>query len=230
MKHFLSYLLLFCMAFFPSSTNSQTPPGPVIIDGTEEVIFTTSQRASRNSAVKVEGLEHGHGSGTYFTLNNHHLIITARHVIDRSEIFYISTTSGEKVIGQVVWKSQTRDLAVLKIPQLTTRAPITLHKTNNLDIGDEVTYTGYPAGYELLTTRAHVSGYSTAYRATLLQGFVWFGYSGSGVFDSSGRLRAIIVAVASESWRGTPQLLETLVYVHEIRKQDISEIKRALEN
>jgi S1-C subfamily serine protease len=229
MKRILSYFLLICLAFFPATTNSQTPP-PTIIDGTVEVIFTSAQRASRSSAVKIEGLEGGHGSGTYFTMNNHHLIMTARHVVDRNEIFYVSTTSNEKVIGQVIWKSQTRDMAVLKIPQLISREPVTLYRTTGLEVGEEVTYTGYPASYELLTTKASVSGYSQYHNATILQGFVWFGYSGSGAFDSTGRLRAIVVAIGAEGYRGVPQLLETLVYTHEIRKQDVAEIKRALEN
>jgi S1-C subfamily serine protease len=229
MRHILSYFLLVCLAFFPATTNSQTPPA-VVLDGTAEVIFTGAQRASRGSAVKVEGMEGGHGSGTYFTMSNHHLIITARHVVDRNEIFYISTTSDEKVIGQVIWKSQTRDIAILKIPQLMSSNPVTLHKTTDLNVGEEVTYTGYPASYELLTTKANVSGYSQHHNATLLQGFVWFGYSGSGAFDSSGRLRAIVVAIGAEDYHGVPQLLETLVYIHEIRRQDIAEIKKALEN
>ena len=230
MKQIFSYFLLICLIFFPSATNSQTPVSPAIIDGTEEVLFTSAQRASRTSAVKVEGLlGQGHGSGTYFAMAGHHLVLTARHVIDRNEIFYISTISGEKVVGQVIWKSQTRDMAVLKIPQLMSSSPTSLHRTGDLNVGDELTYTGYPASYELLTTRASVSGHNSAYNATLLQGFVWFGYSGSGAFDSSGRLRAVVVAIASESWRGVPQLLETLVYAHEIRRQDIAEIKKALE-
>ena len=229
MKQIFSYFLLICLMFFPSATNSQTPASPAIIDGTEEVLFTSAQRASRTSAVKVEGLAGDHGSGTYFTMNNHHLVIPARHVVDRNDIFYISTTAGEKVVGQVIWKSQTRDMAVLKIPQLMSSNPTALHRTGDLNVGDELTYTGYPASYELLTSRASVSGHSASYNATLLQGFVWFGYSGSGAFDSTGRLRAVVVAIASESWRGVPQLLETLVYAHEIRRQDITEIRRALE-
>ena len=94
MKQIFSYFVLICLIFFPSATNSQTPVSPAIIDGTEEVLFTSAQRASRTSAVKVEGLlGRGHGSGTYFTMDSHHLVLTARHVVDRNEIFYISTTT-----------------------------------------------------------------------------------------------------------------------------------------
>jgi S1-C subfamily serine protease len=231
MKKILSICLLIFVAALvpqPAAHSQQLPiPGATIVDGTAEVLFSSAQRASRNSAVKVEGLSGGHGSGTYIEVDNHYLIITARHVVDRSEIYYVSTVS-ERVIGQVIWKSQTKDMAVLRIPRLVSRNAVSLQRMNELDIGSEITYTGYPASYELLTTKAYVSGHAQERGATLLQGFVWFGYSGSGGFDSSGRLRAIIFAIGAESYRGAPQLLETLVYSHEINRRDIAQIKEVL--
>lgn len=211
----------------PSTTESVAIPDAQMVEGTAEVLFTNAQRASRNSAVKIEGLNGGHGSGTYIEMDNHYLVITARHVVDRSEIYYISTAT-EKVLGQVIWKSQTKDMAVLRVPRLDSRRAVSLHRTGDLDVGDEITYTGYPASYELLTSRAHVSGHASRHSATLMQGFVWFGYSGSGGFDSSGRIRSIIYAIAAEGYMGLPQLLETLVYSHEISRSDIAEIKEAL--
>ena len=211
------------------SSKAETAAGEAatIIDGTEAVLFSNSQRLSRESAVKIEGMMGGHGSGTYVEVDNHYLVITARHVVDSSEVYYISTPT-EKVVGQVIWKSQTKDMAVLKIPRLTSRTAASLPRTNELDVGDEITYTGYPADYRLLTTKARVSGHERSYNATLLQGFVWFGYSGSGGFDNSGKLRTIIFAIAAESFRGQPQLLETLVYSHEISRRDVAEIRAAL--
>lgn len=231
-KNILMLLAAVFVLLLPTTTAYSEPiptgPKPAIIDGTAEVLFSNAQKISRNSAVKIEGLRGGHGSGTYVELDDHYLVITARHVVDSSEIYYISTTS-EKVVGQVIWKSQKKDMAVLKIPKLKSRAAASLTKTRGLDVGDEITYTGYPADYRLLTSKAHVSGHESRYDATLLQGFVWFGYSGSGGFDSSGRLRTIIFAIAVESYRGVPQLLETLVFSHEISREDISQIKEALE-
>ena len=230
MNRFNNFFLGLFVALLPSTGMSEPATPPVqVIDGTEEVFFSDQQRRSINSAVKVEGLAGGHGSGTYVEVDGHYLVITARHVIDLNEIHYVSTPN-EKVVGQVVWKSRTKDIAALKVPKITSRTAISLHRTGNLDVGDELVYTGYPAGYELLTTRATVSGHSPVGRATLLQGFVWFGYSGSGAFDETGRLRAIVIAIASESWRGMPQLLETVVYSHEISKKEIAQIKESLAN
>ncbi len=58
---------------------------------------------------------------------------------------------------------------------------------------------------------------------------MWFGYSGSGVFDTSGKLRAGVVAIGVESFHGKPQPLEPIVYVSEITKDDILEMKKSLE-
>ena len=80
----------------------------------------------------------------------------------------------------------------------------------------------------MLTTRAHVSGHNERYGATLLQGFVWFGYSGSGAFDQSGKLRAIVVAIGVERFNGRPQPLEAIVYTYEIDRRDVAAIKAAL--
>ena len=90
-------------------------------------------------------------------------------------------------------------------------------------------YTGYPSSYEMLTSRATVSGHAEEYHnATLLQGFVWFGYSGSGAFDESGRLRAIVVAIGVESFYGRPTPLPAIVYTFEISRTDVREIRDAL--
>ena len=89
-------------------------------------------------------------------------------------------------------------------------------------------YTGYPSSYQLLTARAYVSGHEPNYRATMLQGFVWFGYSGSGVFDSKGRVRGVIVAIGTERFGPNRVPLETLVYCHEMTADEVSQIRSAL--
>jgi S1-C subfamily serine protease len=210
-----------------SSTVHQQPAE--IVNNTTEVLFNSQQKNSRNSAVKVQGLLGGHGSGTYAELNGHKIVITAKHVIDYNEIHYVTTASGEKVLGQVIWQSKNKDIAILKVPELMSRIPVQIQKTEYLDVGQSVLYTGYPASYEMLTSRATVSGHANEHNATLLQGFVWFGYSGSGVFDISGKLRAIVVAIGVESFHGKPQPLESVVYIFEINKADILEMKKSLE-
>jgi len=191
-------------------------------------LIRTNERISRNSAVSVQGLEGGHGSGTYIEHNDHYGIITARHVIDRAEIFYVVTAT-EKVVAQVIWKSETHDIALLRVPKLESRKAVSLPRTNdNLSIGEQVVYSGYPASYDMITTRAYVSGHAQEYKATLLHGFVWFGYSGGGVFDGDGNLTGVVVAVGVENFRNRTHILEDMVYIHELRSEHITRIKHAL--
>ena len=210
-------------ADIPSATPSVGSPSLI-----EDVgWFDTAQRVSRRSAVKVEGLQGGHGSGTYLIIDDNHYVITARHVIDRADIFYVSSEN-ERVVAQVVWKSTTQDIALLRIPKLNTRTAARLSGHNGMSVGEQVIYTGYPADYRLLTTRAYVSGYNERYRSTLLQGFVWFGYSGSGVFDDNGKLVGIVVAIAVEGFNGSPQPLPSIVYTHEITDATRSALLQSL--
>ena len=209
----------------PAPDNHTQRPDVSLI---EDAYFPSyEQRQSRGSAVKIAGMEgNGHGSGTYIKIIGSFAVITARHVVDRAEIFRVNSET-ESVIGQVVWKSQQYDIAILKIPEMSTRNHVTLTKQNPLQIGEPVLYTGYPASYKLLTSRGYVAGHETSYRATLLQGFVWFGYSGSGVFDAEGQLRAIVVAIGVENFAGGREPLESIVYVHEITRDQLKEIKKA---
>ena len=229
----LAVALIFLTPLFHSSTSAGQNPGGVHEATIEVSLFENvwfpsyQQRQSRNSAVKVEGMNGGHGSGTYVKIGSEYVVITARHVVDDNSIYYISH-EGEKVVGEVIWKSQQYDIAALRVPQLQDRRAVNLQVTPALDVGDEVLYTGYPATYRLLTARAYVSGHEPRYRATLLQGFVWFGYSGSGVFDNNGRLRAIVVAIGAESFGGNRVPLETMVYCHELTESEVQQIKAAL--
>lgn len=220
--------------FLSFTAMGQTPTpsdAPAIgeVSLTENVWFPSyDQRQSRNSAVKVEGMSGGHGSGTYIKIGSEYIVLTARHVVDDSEAYYISHEN-ERVIGQVIWKSEQYDIAVLKIPEIKSRRAVSLAETGALSIGEGVLYTGYPASYRLLTARAYVSGHEPRYRATLLQGFVWFGYSGSGAFDDRGRVRGVIVAIGTERFGRNRVPLETMVYCHELTPSEVQQIKAALE-
>ena len=236
-RFFLRILLIFLCALLvaPQTIHAERgQPGVTNVAGERPTLLQAvsliriNERISRNSAVSVQGLQGGHGSGTYIECGGHYGIITARHVIDRSEIFYVATGS-EKVVAQVIWKSETDDIALLRIPKLNSRRAISLPRgSDGLDIGEQVVYSGYPASHDMITTRAYVSGYEAEYRATLLHGFVWFGYSGSGIFDDTGTLVGVVVAVGVERYGDRSHILEDMVYMHELRPDHITRIKHAL--
>tara|TARA_Y100001973_G_C5145186_1_gene305027 strand:+ start:200 stop:934 length:735 start_codon:yes stop_codon:yes gene_type:complete len=228
------FLALFCLIptnYAKSETGIIKSNNSTVADNTTEVLFNSQTRLSIQSAVKIQSILGGHGTGTYAEVGSHFVVLTAAHVVDDSEIYYVITQARERVVGQVIWVSKEKDMAALRVPRLNSRTPVSLSKVGPLEVGQKLLYTGYPASYELLTSRATVSGRAPDFHnAILMQGFVWFGYSGSGAFDASGRLRAVVVAIGVESFRMQPHPLETLVYAFEVTKEDIEEIKASLKN
>jgi len=236
-RTFFGILFVFlcaCLAGSPDIHAEDVETQPPVVETNKPTLIQnvslirTNERISRNSAVSVENLEGGHGSGTYVKHNDHYGILTARHVVDRADIFYV-TAGTERVVGQVIWKSETHDIALLRVPKMDSRRAVNISRNDtSLIIGDEVVYSGYPASYNMITTRAYVSGYSQRHHATLLHGFIWFGHSGSGVFDDTGNLVGVVVAVGVETFHDIPQVLEDLVYIHEININHITKIRHAL--
>ena len=235
-KLILSLFLISLPAYGQSTPEIQALEGAenssVEIINSSNLIVNGIQRTSRNSAVKVTNILYGgHGSGTYTKIGKHYVVITAAHVVRGNVLFAIQGENGETVVGQVVYSSTTADVAILKVPRMTSRKAASFKSTENKDfeVADVVVYTGYPSAYELLTSVGMVAGYEPEYNAILLQGFAWPGSSGSGVFDSSGKLRGVVVAIGVEkTGKETRQLLETLVYIHALNENDINEIERIL--
>ena len=108
MKHFscliLGIFLFLAAVQFPDSQNANAQKSPTYSKEIREPsliedvgFFSSAQRASRDSAVKVEGLNGGHGSGTYIILDGHFFTVTARHVVDVEDIYYVSTST-ERVV------------------------------------------------------------------------------------------------------------------------------------
>ena len=195
---------------------------------TSNNIIKQHQKISRESTVKVVGMEGGHGSGAYVKINGQYFIITAKHVVRDDWLYYIEGNKKESVVGQVVYRSERKDIALLKIPKIRSRKAANLKTTeqHDLRVGDEVVYSGYPSSYELLTSSGNVSGYETWGESVLVQGWAWPGSSGSAVFNEEGNVVGLVIAVGRERFRSTPMLIETLVYIVTIDKEEMDAIKR----
>tara|TARA_B100000029_G_scaffold510051_1_gene600658 strand:- start:2226 stop:2936 length:711 start_codon:yes stop_codon:yes gene_type:complete len=211
----------------PALADSNTKSPEIIKTSTN--IIKQHQKISRESAVKVIGLEGGHGSGAYVKLNGQYFVITAKHVVGRDWLFLIEGSNKEEsVVGQVVYRSPTKDIALLRVPRLKNRKPAKLQETEQKDmsIGEELVYSGYPSSYELLTSSGIVSGYENWGESVLVQGWAWPGSSGSAVFNEDGNVVGLVIAIGLERFRGSAQLIETLVYVVTIDKEEMKAIKK----
>ncbi len=242
MKHFIIKFLLLTLINFGFSQTIEANPEQQsqTAESTEQfnqdyqntVVRTGSvvrrnQAESVSSSVKVV-TPHGHGTGSYIKIERNYYILTAGHVVTGHGIVGIQTNS-ELVFGEVVFVSETHDIALVKIPRLRDREEIR-YKTSDIsdfNIGDEVVYSGYPGGFEIFTSGAEVSGYSEG-RRVMVQGFAWPGSSGSGVIDSSGKIRGVVFAIGIGNGFG-PQLLETVIFIELLTDEVWNEIEEALQ-
>jgi len=83
------------------------------------------------------------GLGTGFFFKRGGYILTNNHVIDGANELEVITSEGKKYLAQVIAKSKTPDLAVLKI-DIPNHEVIKLGATESVKIGTSVALVGYP--------------------------------------------------------------------------------------
>ena len=223
MKRVFTFLIALAL-IAPANIMADTPSDIFL---SSNPVVKQHNEISRQSSVKVI-TPRGHGSGSYIKIGRNYYILTAAHVVRETPIVTIQAGT-ELVVGEIVFRSQNQDIALIKIPALRSKSPARIRSTNiqDLEIGDELVYSGYPSQYSLLTSGAQVSGRERG--RYILQGFAWPGSSGSGIIDSRGKIRGVLVAIGIEWVRENPQLLETVVWMEPITESTWREITEALE-
>ena len=190
-----------------------------------EVHLNRHHERSRNATVKVIS-QFGHGTGTYVKINGSYGILTAAHVVDTGR-HYIIQTGLHQSIATLIWKDEDTDIAFLiteKIDQLDALKMT----SSNVDVGDQMIYSGFPSSHQMLTFSCSVS--NANYNGLLAtQCWAWFGSSGSGFINRRGRVFAVLSAVSVENFYGHPQVLETLVYGAPIRDHMLVQIRLAID-
>ena len=96
------------------------------------------------------------------------------------------------------------------------------HLNHEPHVGDALAYTGFPNGTDLLTITGRVSGYRG--RWVIVQSYIWMGASGSGVFDSRGRLIGVVSMVEIGNFK-FPQVIEDVGYIAKISEEDERKIR-----
>jgi S1-C subfamily serine protease len=96
------------------------------------------------------------GSGVI--IDPHGIIITNNHVVEGSTEVKVVLSSGDEVNGQVLGTDPEKDLAVIRA-DATDLSAITIGKSGDLRLGDDVIALGFPLGLGGLTvTKGIVSG------------------------------------------------------------------------
>ena len=193
-----------------------------------EASLSTHELESRRSAVRVE-TESGYGSGTYVLISRRRVVITAAHVIKDHSTVIIHGSEGEKVRGDVIYVDSDNDFAIVKLPTLKTRRAVRFRPAGsepNDFIGQNIFYSGYPKGHELLTIRGSVAGVERGF--LLLQSYAWMGASGAGVFNSLGEFVGVLVAVDVGFFDGSAHIVESIVWIIPIRNIETRLIRRVI--
>ena len=225
-KRFINNILLIISLFFiisyPLNATADEIPAPIATD----ISLSSTEKLVRESAVKVFS-DGGHGSGSYVTIDQFHIILTAQHVADgqpgKKYRIHIPTT-GESALGRLVYSDESLDVAALLIPNLSTISPIEFRpRSRIINVGETILYSGYPSSHSLLSFRGTVAGYEKNGDIILIHTYGWFGCSGSILYDDKRRIVGVLWGVSVSS--ASPyQVIEDIIWAtpaHLIDKRKI---------
>lgn len=187
------------------------------------------EKKVREAAVKVSTQE-GHGSGGLIQYHDLQLVITAQHVADGSlGANYLISTETEAQMGVLVYKDALHDIAIIYVPRefRYTKGIKWNPQESIAQVGDEITYSGYPSWHSLMSYRGRVAGYEThpeAGQQIMLHSYGWFGCSGSLVYDSKGHIVGILWGIDMQI--GLPQ--EDMIWVAPIQNLNMKHALQAL--
>ena len=202
---------------------------------TEPVSSTMSavEQKVRDAAVRVVSSRGGHGSGSLVKYKGLTLLFTANHVADGmlGSVYYAMNGS-ETRMGVLIYADPAHDISIIyMVEEFYSVRPLKYSPRRELiDVGSEITYSGYPSSHKLMTFRGRVAGYEILPDAglqVLLHTHGWFGCSGSMVYDENGDIVGILWGVDVER-RPNLQVIGNLVWIQPIQILDIDHALEAL--
>ena len=230
-KNIFAILLVSLLSMTTAAAPAAAPLNTDIVQPVqiEEASANRHAQMSRDATVKVVSPA-GHGSGTYVKVGKFYGVVTAAHVVQMGSI-YIIESGNTQVVGHLVWKDEDSDLAFLWTVKIPGKKTLRLTEYRGVQTGEEVIYSGFPSSHEMLTFKCSVANADmTNAGVVLVQGFAWFGASGSGFINKRGQVFAVLSAVSVENFYGHPQVISAIVIARTITKKHINEIESALDN
>ena len=158
------------------------------------------EKAVRNAAVKV-ATPRGHGSGGLIKYKDMTLVLTAQHVADGAlGTTYLLKTESETKVGVLIHADPLNDIALIYVlSQFEDAKPLRWRTKDTIaDVGEEITYSGYPASHSLLSFRGSIAGYELIPgrgQQIILQTYGYFGSSGSVVYDEDYNIVGVLWGV-----------------------------------
>lgn len=191
--------------------DSKERPAP---DGSVESVATAVLPSV--VALSVQG-DRGAGSGSGVVLDDSGLILTNDHVVslggqtDPEDVQIIASfTDGTKVEATLVGTDPLTDTALVKVEGVDNLTPVTIGKSESLDVGEQVVAVGSPFGLDATVTSGIVSalnrpvqvardenGNVTAYPAIQTDAAINPGNSGGPLVNMDGQLVGINASIRS---------------------------------
>ena len=172
-------------------------------------------------------------SGTYLEHKGKRYILTAAHsIIGYCEDTFAVADGFMYQCEKLIMINQQTDMALLEIGEIHNRHAIKisqdLYSENDvrkaLLVHDEMTYTGYPQGLGPFTFDGKIISHPTEIGYIYVHTYAWSGSSGSGVFDTSGRLVGLITAVSVANSEYGVDVMEDLVIITPISLSDVQDV------
>jgi S1-C subfamily serine protease len=142
-------------------------------------------------------IEHakGHGTGT---IVSQHAVLTAYHVVQEAPL-EVTFFNGPKIAGRVSWFDAKLDLALVDVAVPSGYPAIKL-ECHSLRVGEQLVSVGHPTQSRWVAVGGRLPTTATIGTGQLVPlGFpIGLGTSGGPVFDESGRVVGITLAILAE--------------------------------
>lgn len=193
-------------------------PKPIAVRVQEASVMVTHELPGTDSFLAL-------GSGTAWKVGSRVRISTAAHVL----IPYLEPTvvrNGQVFRARVLYKNNATDFAVLELldagPYPFVPLPLSF---GEVEVGEEVWYSGTPNLNKHLTLHGHYSGVvfesHASTGAMVFDSFAWMGSSGSAIVTVDGGILGSLshIDVATDN-NGDLHLLPQLVFTHGLTEAD----------
>jgi S1-C subfamily serine protease len=184
--------------------------------------YTTTERKVRDAAVRITSIR-GHGTGGLIEYKGMQLVLTAHHVADGTlGDAYLVSTQYEQQLGVLIYKDPLNDISLLYLPMEVVHSEPMRYRTNStiVEVGEDITYSGFPTWHNLLSFRGHVAGFEVlpeSGQQIILQTYGYFGCSGAVVYDSDGNILGVLWGIDVQR----QQIQQNIVWVSPIQNLNI---------
>ena len=157
-------------------------------------------RIARQVSPAVVSVARPGASGSGVIVRRDGVMVTNAHVVGTARQVQVSLADGRTVVGAVLGRDPTIDIAVVRIP--VTNAPVApIGDSDRLEVGQSAIAIGNPLGLERTVTTGVVSAINRSPRGIQLEGLIQTdaainpGNSGGPILDSRGQVIGISTAV-----------------------------------